>query len=215
MTTERAKFIHPASTPPTGWMYKEIHEGQVYLFQAPMRLELMSQLRRWYADKGLEWPGDREMGARVEDYICAHCPAGFCKGGSKMPKVRFLSTTQIRDVTRLMLDRAFRGDAKVLVPPEEAERRGLICANCPRNLHGICTSCAGNEFQDILRWLIAGRRETSYDKFLDTCAECGCLLRAKVHVSIDELAKTQQHAYPSNCWLHNTAAHAPAKTDPE
>jgi len=204
----RATFVQSNSSPPTGWVYEEKLDGKSYMFQSSMRLGLMSQLRQWYHDKKMEWPGDIEMRARVEEFICNRVPAGFCKGGNA-PAIPFLSTSRIRDVTRLMLNRAFRGDAAVLVPPEEADRRAKICANCPNNLHGICTSCAGNEFQDILRWLIAGRRTTQYDSYLDTCAVCGCLIRAKLWVKTSELAKTEKQKYPKNCWLSGSEADLP------
>lgn len=212
MTEERARFINGGSSPPVGWVYEIKHDGQTYVFQSAMRLGLMQQLRDWHASKGLAWPGDAEMKARVEDYICQLSPKGFCKGGPDQPRVPFLSVNSIRDMTRLILNRTFRGDA-VLVPSEEAERRARICANCPQNLHGICTSCLGNEFQDVFRWLIARRRETKLDSVLDTCGVCGCLLRAKVHVSLDELAKMDKKTYPENCWLYNTESHKKASSE--
>jgi len=208
----RARFAHPSSAPPTGWVYEITLDGTKYMFQSPMRLGLMQQLRQWYENKGLEWPGDPEMKARVEDYICQLTPNSFCIGGPKNPRIPFLSTHAIRDATRLFLARAFKGKG-ILVPPAEAERRAKICASCPSNLHGICTSCAGNEFQDIFRWFIQQGRTTSYDSVLDTCAVCGCLLKAKAHVSIAELATLEKHKYPENCWLHKTECHV--DSDPE
>lgn len=210
MTKPRAKFIHPSSTPPIGWVYELEHDGQKYTFQSPMRLGLMQQLRDWYRAKELDWPGDEEMKQRVEDYICQLVPKGFCTGGPDQPTVPFLSVSAIRDATRLFMNRLFRGE-DILVPQEEADRRAKICANCPRNLHGICTSCMGNEFQDIFRWLVARNRKTPYDSVLDTCQVCGCLLKAKTHVSIEELSKLEKRTYPSNCWLHNTPCHVDSK----
>ena len=210
MTTSRASFIHPSSTPPIGWVYEIEHEGNKYNFQSPMRLGLMQQLRQWYAAKGLEWPGDEEMKQRVEHYICQLVPKGFCKGGPDSPRVPFLSVAAIRDATRLFMSSIFKGSG-ALVPQEEANRRAKICANCPKNLHGICTSCASNEFQDIFRWFVAKGRKTPYDSVLDTCSVCGCLLKAKVHIAIEDLEKLQKHSYPSNCWLHNTACHVDSK----
>lgn len=212
MTTKnpRAKFIHPGSTPPVGWVYELEHEGNKYFFQSPMWLGLKDQLRNWYSAKELEWPGDAEMRARVEHHICQLVPKGFCAGGPNRPKVSFLSASAIRDATRLFMTSLFRGKGN-LVPQEEADRRAKICANCPLNLHGICTSCMGNEFQDIFRWLIARGRRTPYDSVLDTCSVCGCLLKAKVHIPIEELSKLKKHTYPKNCWLHDTPCHVDSK----
>jgi len=207
---KRPRFLHPSSSPPIGWVYELEHEGAKYRFQSPMRIDLMDQLRKWYSSKKLEWPGDSEMRKRVEEYICQLVPKGFCVGGPDKPRVPFLSAASIRDATRLFLSRVFKGKG-MLVPPEEANRRAIICGNCPSNLHGICTSCAANEFQDIFRWFIQQGRSTPYDSILDTCHVCGCLLKAKVHMTIEELSQLEKHTYPPNCWLHNTPCHVESK----
>jgi len=205
----RAKFRRGGLTPPVGWMFEIEHEGETVMFQAPMYLGLVDQLRHWYAAKKIDWPGDAEIRARVEHYICQRVP-GFCEGGPDTPRVPFLSAASIRDATRLIFTRLYRGEG-MLVDQKEADRRAKICANCDRNAHGICTSCMGNEFQDIFRWLISRNRSTPYDSVLDTCTVCGCLLRAKPHVSIEELARLEPHAYPAHCWLAGTACDKPKK----
>ena len=210
MTTERSKFAHANVVPPTGYIYAQEHEGTLYTFQSPTWTDLKGKLRSWYRSKNLEWPGDDEMRARMEEFVCARLGPGFCVGKTRRIG-RVLSASSILGVTRIMLARAFKGDKGVLVPPEEAERRAKICVNCTKNLHGICTSCAGNEFGGVLAWLISGNRSTQYDQYLDTCEPCGCLLRAKVHVSLDELAKTPPQSYPENCWLYGTKCHRPKK----
>jgi len=210
-SAQRMSFAHPGSVPPIGYMYEETLEGEVFSFQASTKTDMVRVIREWYTAKQLEWPGDKEMSARVEHFICERIPDGFCKG--KGGKKGFLfSTPRIRDATRLFMKRLMHRKG-MLVPPEEADRRAKICANCPANMHGICTSCAGNEFQDIFRWFIQQGRTTPYDRVLDTCTVCGCLLKAKVHVDIEHLAQLQPHTYPENCWLFNTPCHVPAKTD--
>lgn len=206
MTNPRVKFIHRGSVPPIGYVYEIVHEGVSYTFQSPSFSALLRQLKQWHMKKGLEWPGDQEMDARVQEFICKYVPPGFCTGGADMPEVPFLSAPMIRDGTRLFLKKMSKGK-KALVPPEEAERRARICANCPKNLHGMCTSCAGNEFQDIFQWFIRRGRRTSVDSVLDTCYTCGCLLKAKVHVDISVLETLEKHSYPENCWLHGTSCH--------
>lgn len=186
------------------YIYEIAHEGEVFSFQSFTRASMMQQLRGWYASKQVPWPGDSEIDARLENFICQFTPPGFCIGPG--PKVPRLSVSKIRDTTRLIVARLIKGE-KVLVEPEEATRRAKICGNCPKNLHGICTSCMSSEFQDVMRHLLTRNRETKYDSILDTCSVCGCLLKAKVHISIDELAKTQKHTYPENCWMHGTACH--------
>lgn len=208
MSTERARFISHGTTPPVGWIYSIVHDGTRYQFQSPMKHGLMRQLRDWYRSKELEWPGDEEMSARIEHHICQYCPKGFCSGGPDRPRVPYLSMSGIRDGTRLILNRLFnRKD--FMVPQEEAERRAVVCANCPNNLHGICTGCVGNEFMDIFGWFLRQGRKTQLDSVLDTCSVCGCLLKAKVHVSNETLFELSKHHYPPNCWLHGTPACLP------
>jgi len=206
MPAPRAKFLMKGSTPPIGYVYSIEHEGNTYRFQASMFSELMRQLKLWHREKDVEWPGDTEMQARIEDFICQLVPPSFCKGGPKSPRVPFLSISSIRDATRLFTSRLREG-GDILVDKNEAERRAKICANCPANLHGICVSCAGSEFTSILRAFLTRGAVTKYDSVLDTCQVCGCLLQAKVHVSLDVLGSLRKRKYPANCWLHNTGAH--------
>lgn len=202
----RARFASRGTTPPIGYVFAIEHGGEVFRFQAPMRDGILKKLRAWHADKGLEWPGEAEMESRLEHYICQLIPAGFCKNMAPGAGVPFFSSARIREQTRLFANKAIR-HPELRVPREEANRRARICAACPNNMHGICTSCAGNEFQDIFAMFKSAGCTTDYDQVLDTCTACGCLLKTKVHVSIDLLSKLEQHEYPGNCWLHGTAAH--------
>ena len=207
---QRARFMHAGTVPPIGWIYEIEHEGETFRFQSPMQIGLMQQLKRWYADKKLEWPGDPETRARIEHFICQRLPKGFCVGGPDEPAVPYLSVRMIKDATRLIVGRLFnRKD--FFVEQAEAERRAAICANCPSNLHGICTSCPGNEFFDLFGWFVRAGKKTSVDAALDTCRVCKCLLRAKVWVQQSTLNELSQHTYPENCWLYGTPAHIPPK----
>ena len=202
---KRAKFIMSGTTPPVGWVYEIVHEDVKYRFQSPMRHGLFLQLRQWYSAKGLEWPGDAEMTARVEHHICQLCPPGFCEGGPNRPAVPYLSVAMIRDGTKLLLRRVF-ARKEFLVSPEEANRRALICANCQENLQGICVSCIGNEFFDIFGWFIRAGRKTPYDSVLGVCRVCGCISSAKIHVANSTLFELSKHEYPDQCWLARTPA---------
>lgn len=201
----RARFISRSTTPPIGWVYEIEHEGSKFTFQSPMQLGLMTQIKKWYSSKGLEWPGDPEMRARIEHYICQRLPKGFCIGGPDEPAVPYLSVGMIRDGTKLLLRKLFSRQ-EFLVDQSVADRRAKICANCPQNLRNICTSCMGNEFFDIFGWFLRAGRKTPYDAAIEVCAVCGCILTAKVHVSDDTLFTLSKHAYPDNCWLARTPA---------
>ena len=207
---KRAKFIMSGTTPPVGWVYEIVHEDVKYRFQSPMRHGLFLQLRQWYSAKGLEWPGDAEMTARVEHHICQLCPPGFCEGGPNRPAVPYLSVAMIRDGTKLLLRRLF-ARKEFMVPQEEANRRAKICANCQENLRGICTSCMGNEFVEVFGWFLRAGRKTPYDIALGVCSVCGCILAAKVHVAQSTLNELSKHTYPPNCFMYGTPAHVPEK----
>lgn len=204
---ERAKFRHPGRTPPIGYVYEIAYEDTTFSFQAPTRLGILQKIRAWYASKDITWPGDKEIESRMEDYVCRLLPQGFCKG-SDGKGVPYLSVAKIRDATRLFFGRVSKGKS-ALVSADVANNRARICANCPKNLHGICTSCAGSEFMDIFGWFVRQGRSTPLDAHLDTCSECGCLLRAKVHISTEELEKLEPHTYPDNCWLRDTKCYKP------
>lgn len=208
MTTERARFINSGTTPPIGWIYGVEHEGTKFDFQAPMKSGLMKQLRDWYRAKELEWPGDAEMSARIEHFICVRGPKGFCVGGPNNLPVPYLSVSMIRDGTRLLVRRLFNR-VDFFVDQQEADRRAKICANCPKNLRGICVSCVGNEFFDIFGWFIRAGKKTPYDSILGTCSVCRCLLRAKAWVSMATLGELSKHTYPENCFLYGSPAHVP------
>ena len=205
---KRGKFRHPGRVPPIGYVYEIKYQDTSFSFQAPTRLGILQKIRAWYVSKDLTWPGDKEMESRLEDYICSVLPPGFCKDTSSKG-VPYLSVQKIRDATHLFVSRLTRGKA-ALVSPEVANNRARICANCPKNMHGICTSCAGNEFMDIFSWFVRNGRRTFVDQHLDTCSVCGCLLKAKVHVATEELEKLEPHTYPDNCWLRDTKCHVDA-----
>lgn len=204
MTTQRASFINHGTTPPIGYTYEIEHEGATFRFQAPMRLGLLNKIRLWYQEKQLPWPGENEIMARVEDYICQRLPPGFCKGGPKTPLVPLLSVPRIRDATHAFTYKALRHPDTLMVSQDEADRRAKTCANCPAHTHGICVTCAGNDFQDTLLSLKRAGRTTAYDSVLDICTICGCLVRARVHISKALLDLTPAHDFPANCWIHTT-----------
>lgn len=190
------KFISPYTVPPGGMYFYTIPETGSK-FTSPTPTGLLDMIRAHYRANNLPVP--ENIDALIADHICKRVPKGFCEGE---PESKFLSVGDIREGTRLLIQKARLGSPGFLVTQAEAERRAAICSACPLNLHGVCTSCTSG-LKNLARMLIANKT-TSRDDLLDTCAECGCMLKAKVHVSIEGLAVTQKHAYPSNCWLHGT-----------
>lgn len=208
----RASFVQRGVAPPCGWVYSTEHDGEVFTFQAGMRTGLMQDLKNWYRNKDLDWPGDKEMEARVEEYICSKVPKGFCKGDKDREHNPVFSVSNIRAATQLFTSKMFKGE-DFFVDQDEANRRALTCANCPKNLRGFCVSCASSNVQDILASFVRSGKKTPYDNVLDVCGVCGCIARAKVWVSMEVLGNLPKHKYPENCWLHGTPAHKPMETE--
>ena len=107
-------------------------------------------------------------------------------------------------------------EAETFVDQAEAERRALICLNCPRNIEKIngTTAASPNMLQSKFAQLAAGRT-TSVDGALKVCGVCTCLNRAKVHFQGEFIKEstTQQlmgqfkqeyvglNGRPHRCWI--------------
>lgn len=150
----------------------------------------------------------------IEDYICCNVPKSFCIGEAPEHQARYFSLSKIRDFTKIMAGigiSAARGVAESkLVDQTEADRRGGICQSCPLNNQKRCTVCTG--LAAFAKTLLGGRRTTSYDGVLGTCAKCGCLTSVKIWIQLKVLRNTTQHQYPEHCWLHPNHI-SPAKTE--
>lgn len=207
------RFISPMTVPPGGKYFFEVAalrdygialpDGVTAKFEFPSMDGLLHQVKKYLRSNNIPVPENLTL--LVTDYICRSVPLGFCYGESELGRVRFISSSQIAEGTKLIWQKARMPKGEFYVTQEEAERRAKICADCPMNLHGICTSCTSS-LSDTLSRLIANR-STPYDDFLDTCALCACGLRAKVHVSLKALAQTQKWAYAKanpKCWMANT-----------
>jgi hypothetical protein len=154
-----------------------------------------------------------ELESIIEDYICCNVPQSFCVGEAPQHQARYFSLSKIRDFTKIMAGigiSAARGvNEQSLVDQQEAERRGAICQSCPLNDRKRCTVCTGLA---AFAKTLMGKRTTSYDGVLGTCAKCGCLTSVKIWIQLKVLRNTTQHQYPEHCWLHPNHI-SPAKTE--
>lgn len=87
---------------------------------------------------------------------------------------------------------------------EEADRRALICAECPKNVDVSCSSCAAGAF--LLKQMnVVGGRTTSSDVVLKHCEACGCSNKIKVWVPksviLEKTPKEQMDNLPASCWI--------------
>jgi len=189
-------------TPPSGYYYPVPETGKEIV--AGDHDSLVFAVRRHYSINGLTCPAD--ISERLEHFLCLHNDPEFCKGEYEPDDVQMLQLTpsQVKDATRLILARVAMGVDKFLVSPMESERRAAICAECNDNVKGFCTTCNG------LKEYIATRisdRSTSIDHKLGVCIHCSCILKAKVHVSVEALrpitAPEDLAKCPANCWQHD------------
>lgn len=117
---------------------------------------------------------------------------------------RRLGIADIVRGTKVML--AQKTSGVPLVSEEKAEKHAAICAKCPFNqpftkpCGGICA-----ELESIVKFII-GSHGTTKDAILNSCAICGCFLRAAVWVDnaiqwpvLSDLQK-EQFLSVSHCW---------------
>jgi hypothetical protein len=158
---------------------------------------LVLQVQDHYHINKLTPPDDLE--AIIEDFICAQMPEGICEGGPAR-KPRRLDYFSVLKATELLLRRTITSANQFFVPLPDASRRAEICANCPKNLLHMCTTCNG--LRTTFRRLVANRT-TSFDDRLGVCEACGCGLQAKVHISkqfLPPMPEDTKDTVPKNCW---------------
>jgi hypothetical protein len=98
------------------------------------------------------------------------------------------------------------------VSQEEADRRGSICASCPKNLPiANCWGCGtlGSIYRSIL-----GRQSSAHDHRLHSCDVCGCDNKTQVHFTgrVLRLAAEKQGImdaeFPNWCWKREVLSDA-------
>jgi hypothetical protein len=75
-------------------------------------------------------------------------------------------------------------DEELFVDQAEAERRALICLNCPRNVPLVNGASINHQSLAQSKFCkLAEGRQTSVDGALQLCGVCTCVTRCKVHFS--------------------------------
>lgn len=148
--------------------------------------------------KAMGLPIPPNFPAIMEDQLCQTLPPEWCEyekeGWGFWTNVK-LGLHDVVTVSRALVDAA-QGN---YVSQEEAERRAEICSRCFLNvpLHG-CGTC------HALASVIAGDRTTKLDSKLNSCAVCGCVNKAQVHIHLDSMPShansERQMQFPSFCW---------------
>lgn len=193
-------FRYRATVPPGGYTWRVPETGDELV--AGDLAQLVNQARAIYARNKVEPP--EGLAARIEHSICLQVPESFCGGEHEKGDVvqRMVSARAVKEATALKTVRLKWDQDRFLVPMAEVERRAEICVKCPLNYQGFCTTCNG--LKDYVVEAIGDRRST-VDAKLGVCSICSCLLKAKVHISLEALNAARKSPdegqYPPNCWL--------------
>jgi hypothetical protein len=185
--------------PPSGHHFVDHSTG------APIRIEGTS--REDVAQKVLQHrlTNRRPPGNPLEEYdayVCGTWPH-FCRDTDPQP-IPGISNARPHLSLRVStwLAGFVRSAARdVGVRQTEAERRAMICAECPRNLpyESGCGSCMDAIARLSFIWL--HDRKTASDTHVKACDITGQHNRCAVHAAVlPELTAEQRAALPSNCW---------------
>lgn len=189
------RFKVARQVPPSGRWFYRVPETGLWIESVESMEALLALVSKHYADNSLPLP--ENLRARVIEYICCNSPEGFCDG---MPGKKRLSYFEIENFTRVLFNRLKSTKEAFFVPQEEADRRAQICATCPMNHLGICTTCNG--LKQVAARLVQ-HRGVKKDERLGVCAVCGCVLHAKVHIRLNQLpaAEKSHPDLPEHCWV--------------
>lgn len=103
------------------------------------------------------------------------------------------------------------GDSLKPVEPALAEKRAMICVDCPQHGDPNLIERLTGEVANTIRLLLQTREDmdlkTSVDSKLQTCKACGCFLKLKVHTKLDFVQKTMKAEdrakLDPRCWALN------------
>lgn len=194
------KFLIRRTVPPGGFVYKipetgdEVTHGDF--------AQLVTAVRTVYTRNKLTPPNN--LPDLIEHFICLHSPPSFCFGTYEPGDAQSHSTsrTKVVEASEFKNVRLKWPRERYLAPLPLAEQRAATCVKCAEHSPGFCTVCNGLAgFAEK----IVGERTTGYDKQLGLCSICDCIVKVKIHISVEALRltpeKTSQAPYPDNCWL--------------
>lgn len=182
---------------PSGGAWSVFIEATGYTIREPHIANFISAGVRHALDNNLPWAGSGAK-AYLLDLWCQQHPKARC--GDKDAPARTFGIEDLKRFANSMgqwVVKVASGES-AWVEQGEAERRALICADCPNNQDIVCGWCAGSPLPVIANHL--GGRHTSSDDKLKSCSVCLCQLKAKVHMPL-EVMDTAGLDVPSFCWL--------------
>jgi hypothetical protein len=202
-----------AEIPARGWFAKQPETGTV--LRATTLRNLIKEVQVYRTANNL--PIETNIRRQVEIQVCA-----TMSGDDAAHYCTFLDEDEEKNPPRL---RAFRSTitdlenfgkavqatletvakrGEVNVSQEEADKRGAICASCPRNLP--IANCWGCGTLGAIYRSISGRRASANDFRLHSCDVCGCDNKTQVHFTgeVLRLAAEKQGfmdaEFPNWCW---------------
>lgn len=186
------------TTPPGGW--RCVCPGTDVPVSGGDRGDLIEKCEALLVSLGK--PAPLNLPELVEDAICRAQPLGshYCK-----PRKSVARTITLRAVWRFLNTLvAWSGQKLETVEQEEAERRAMICKNCPMQVEVAgCWGCKGiGGMVEKLK----GEHKTAADAALKTCNVCGCYNAVQIWVPLDVLRRASEELeYPEWCWKRDTA----------
>lgn len=101
------------------------------------------------------------------------------------------------------------GDGANPVGHELSDQRANICCDCPQNKRGDWLSLFTKPVAELIRRQIEERKQlrlaTSKDEALGVCDACGCPLKLKVHVPLENITKKlkpqDREKLDARCWI--------------
>lgn len=194
------KVINKRIGTPNQWRYVQPESGAVFHGLSYWGIVDQVRLHR----EAMNYDLAEGWEARFQDDLCRQNMEIPCSDRPVDPASRSLTVADARRFLATLSN--FRGE---FVSKEEAERRATICSTCPMNreIPG-CWGCGGI-LKEVTKFLLG--RTTSRDKSLESCAVCGCVMRAKVHIPMDVIRRAESRSnlsYPPNCWQHRESGNA-------
>jgi len=202
-----------ADIPARGWFAKQPETGTV-LRAATLR-NLIKEVQVYRTANN--FPMEKNIRRQVETQICQTMSqdeaAHFCTfleedEAKNPPRLRNHRST-ITDLenfgkaVKAVLEAKAR-NATLHVVQSEADRRGSICASCPKNIP--IANCYGCGTLGAIYRSISGHRASANDFRLHSCDVCGCDNKTQVHFTgeVLRLAAEKQGfmdaEFPEWCW---------------
>jgi len=199
--------------PGGGWYAKQPETGAV--IKGSTLRNLIKEVVLYRTANNL--PIEQNIRRQVEEQVCASMPEDNAKhyctfleedDAKNPPRLRKFRST-ITDLenfgkaVKAVLETA-ASSGNLHVSQSEADRRGSICAACPKNIP--VAYCHGCGTLGALYRSISGKKSSANDGSLHSCDVCGCDNKTQVHFTgeVLRLAAEKQGfmdaEFPEWCW---------------